>query len=67
MKKYSQNTFESDLHESYHTTRRMGFSHTANALANMIFVNENIEAEPLLSYSREEAETDPENGAQRPA
>ena len=40
MQGQNEDTFNSALRESYHMTRRMGFSHTAMALAEMIASDE---------------------------
>lgn len=58
----NKETFNSTLRETYHAARRMGFSHTAMALAEMIGNDESVVPEEMSDPWSDTFKIDPVDG-----
>ena len=62
MQNMNEETFNSALRQTYHMTRRMGFSHTALALAEMIGDDESVMPDEMSDPWSETFQVDPVSG-----
>lgn len=62
MQNMNEETFNSALRQTYHMTRRMGFSHTALALAEMIGDDESVMPDEMSDPWSETFQIDPVSG-----